>query len=145
MTFLESDKINNWFRNNEHYEGFWDFVHNGELADAQVWSGEDFHDELIERGFDLAKKAGKHDVYRSSVNYRSDQYFIGDESSIITRLQTALKSWLEEFPQKNAKEKRLFKIKKDIEKTKSDLEINKTRLSTLQNMLEHSINKLIPE
>ena len=135
MNFLKSDKINQWFADNEHLDGFWDFVHEHYLYDAQEWDGDDKFD-LFERGFELARKAGDKPVYQySTEDYSLTLYFIGQDGEIVKNLQSQLDDWLEEFPQQSEKEKQRSKIIKEIKKWEADLACSQSTVAHLKQKL----------
>ena len=112
MIFEQSEAIRQFFLQNRHLDGFWDFIHESGVYDAQWWSGDDCGPELIERGFDLANGANNHPVYEYNVATDDKEcsglilYFIGLEAVILNRLNLELQEWLKKYPSKRKKSKK---------------------------------------
>jgi len=132
MTFLCSAKLDQWFKDNEHYDGFWDFVDG--LYDAQEWVGDETYN-LFERGFNLAKEAGDQSVYQ----YATDDltlYFIGTEEKVLSGLVARIADWLENYPQETEKDQKCSRLQKQLEKAKLDLQLKQSNLDYLQKAIK---------
>jgi hypothetical protein len=135
MTFLHSIKIEQWFNNNGHLDGFWDWVFNHEIADSQEQDGE-YREDHVERAFLLGRKAKDKPVYVwHSDTDQSCLYFIGEEDAVLARLQNELDAWLKKYPQGNEAEKKASKLRKQIEAAEQEMNIKEMHVDFLKNEL----------
>lgn len=143
-----SKKLNRWIKKNSHYDGFWDFMTES-LSDEQRFSTGEYPDELFDRGFGLAVRAGSKPVY--VYEFEDDElesylepvcyYFIGEEAEVLTRLQTKLDEWLKAYPQEDESQKKITKLRKELEDAERKLMITQTSVDYLKNSLRETESK----
>ena len=137
--FQKSSAITDFFNKNQHLDGFWDFVHESNVYDAQWWDGDDDSLETLERGFNLAIKAANHPVFQfSSADANLYLYFIGPEKDIVTKLNSELENWLQKYPQETEKQKKASALRKRREEAEKKLKSAEMDLEIIKQMEQES-------
>jgi len=86
-----SQAIQKFFEDHEHHEGFWDFVHERGLYDAQRYSDRHSYD-AFEDGLALGLMASGKEIFMHSTK-NLDLYFVGPEAQILAKLNQKLEQW----------------------------------------------------
>lgn len=111
-------------------------------ADLKWENGEEtWGSNLIELGFSLALKAKKQPVCEVYIEEEDvNLYFIGQEKTILKRVERDLKLWLQKNPQKSREEnilKELQDRKRQVQAELEEIKQKETKLLTQNKVSQH--------
>jgi hypothetical protein len=143
VIFYQSEAVDRFFEEAaQSHHDFWNLFHEWDVADAHESDGDRCDPEtLFDRGLSLGLQADHQPICKWERNHGGRgytvYYFIGEEASVLCRLEIALEDMLKKRPNKDEETLKRERLERDKERVAKAVAIAQAKLKKIETELNN--------